>query len=509
MLTSTVEEANEKQLDSDEAVESKSFPVHLLPGFLPDYIRSVSESLACDEAMVAVPMLAGLSGIIGNSFWAAVHDSWKQPCMLWTIVIGSSGISKTPSLSAAIGPIRAISSEQIQKYKKEYKLYKEKMARWSRKSKKTDDGNTGSKVRPEKPNHERIRFDDITVEAAAQRLSKNPQGGLMISDELSKWLAGFNLYKPGGCGTDMTKWEELWNGLDIVIDRKSGDDQFIYAQRPFMAITGGIQRGAFMRIVTAEMMDSGMLARILVCVPLRPPRKSSFEAFDQKLVAKYHHLFKNLHCLRPPMTNDNSDPTLLKFTPDAKNLFIEWHHKIGKTAARTLHEGIRVALIKLQSYVPRIAGVLHVTKAVLGTNANQMTPGDPSRPTVGLEIDEDTVREAIGLAEWFGNEARRVYAIVNTKLSDEDKLIAKLLTWFPEPGTWVSQRDIKRKFRKTGATRLSVILDELVSRGILKKQQPPRKSATGRIPGLEYMKTPDPESAGGPGVKSSTGSCDD
>ncbi|NQU36520.1 MAG: UDP-N-acetylmuramoyl-tripeptide--D-alanyl-D-alanine ligase, partial [Actinobacteria bacterium] len=63
----------------------------LMPSAVRDYVKQTAEGMACDPALVAVPMLAGLAAAIGNTRTIMLNDDWVEPSILWVAVVADSG----------------------------------------------------------------------------------------------------------------------------------------------------------------------------------------------------------------------------------------------------------------------------------------------------------------------------------------------------------------------------------------------------------------------------------
>ena len=101
---------------------------------------------------------------------------------------------------------------------------------------------------PQQPVCERVIVSDTTVEALAPLLQANPRGLLLFRDEIAGWLNSMGQYK-NGRGDDQAKWLEVHGARALRIDRKTGDDHFIYVERAAVSVVGGIQPGILRRCV--------------------------------------------------------------------------------------------------------------------------------------------------------------------------------------------------------------------------------------------------------------------
>ncbi len=114
-------------------------------------------------------------------------------------------------------------------------------------------------------------------------------------------------------------------------------------------------------------------------------------------------------------------------------------------------EALQAALGKLPGYAVRLALVLQLARWAEGE-------------AQGEEIDSESMRRALGLADWFANEAARVYQLQDRQRDDRD--VRRLLHYVQRQGGTVTLRKVQtnlRAFRTTAAAERG--LQQLVDRG--------------------------------------------
>jgi hypothetical protein len=103
--------------------EYKPFPAHVLPDPICSYVMAASESLGCDPAYVALPVLSVFASCIGNSARVLLKRDWKEPCVLWTAVIGESGTMKSPAFKLGVNIIKQIQYKALKLYQNDLDAY--------------------------------------------------------------------------------------------------------------------------------------------------------------------------------------------------------------------------------------------------------------------------------------------------------------------------------------------------------------------------------------------------
>jgi len=374
------QQPREARADADEW---ESFPVDALGEPLAGFCTAVGESIGCDPAFAAVPLLAALAGAIGNRACVELKPGragWTEPAILWTMTVGRSGCGKSPALKDIMRPMNRRQSVAF--------------AKW-RQSRDAADL-LGDKADPVPP-PERSVVKQITVEALADRLEKNPRGLLLSLDELAGWMRGFGQYK-GGRGDDAAQWLSLYDADPMTVDRKAPDAPTLYIPRPAVSVVGGIQPGKLRRVMTPELMDSGFGPRILMAWPPSAPVGWTDATVDDELAGRVEAVFDALLAL-PMDTDDNGEPAPRRFTLSAQalDLFIDHANGIGaEQVDADTTDADAAALSKLKGAAARIALVLHLARH------HQRGAALPDL------IKSRTMRSAVRIAHWFADEGRRI-----------------------------------------------------------------------------------------------------
>src|SRR4051794_30574920 len=85
------------------ATTYQPFPTDSPPGPVREFVVQASAALDCDAAAVALPGLAAMAGLVGNTRVLELKSTWVEPCVLWTAVIGEPGTRKSAALQQATG----------------------------------------------------------------------------------------------------------------------------------------------------------------------------------------------------------------------------------------------------------------------------------------------------------------------------------------------------------------------------------------------------------------------
>lgn len=354
------------------------FPTDRLPGPLAAYVRECAGAIGCDEASVAVPLLAVFAGIIGNRRRLVAKPGFVQPCCLWAAVVGLTGTMKSPGWGAA----DRIADDLDQALEA---ASKGERAEWQ--ARKDAGGEPGPR-----PPAEKLVIEDITIETVAATLEQNPNGLLVSMDELSVWFDLFTRYRTGG-GSDVTRWIGMYEGRRLKVSRRTSGE--LYIPRALVSVVGTIQPGILSRAIGRDERESGWLSRLLLVYPPtnqklwteREPSRASREAV-QAIANKLHAL----------------EPADVPLDPDAKRRYAAYYDELGEAEWLELDDDRRAALAKGPRLTMRLAMIHHAV--------TQLADRGPFAEDSGEAVGVESVEFGIALSDWFLAELRRVYLLM-------------------------------------------------------------------------------------------------
>jgi hypothetical protein len=378
------------------------FPVELLPEPLCSYVTQGSKAIDIDSAMVALPLLTGIAGIIGNSREIELKSGYVQPSVLWMGVIADSGEAKTPALEKALRRIREVDSanllrfrEELGQYEIDHKRWKKDHQQWER-----DKGGGDPPEEPRRPVATQIIVSDITIEALGDVLVQNPRGLLLVVDELAGWIRGFDQYRPVR-GSDVEKWLSIHGAGPITVNRKGKDTSHV--PRAAVSVTGTIQPGVLENVFTQDLRANGLMARLLLAWP--PPRDRRWNDHDisEDCRRRLGLLVKDILALRGEEQKEGwIKPRRLKLSPQARPEWEEFFNGLSdrrRRARENANEDLVAALAKLEGAAARLAIVIHEVRCA----TQDLTLEDP------FLVDDESLDRATRLAYWFGDEEERIY----------------------------------------------------------------------------------------------------
>lgn len=444
----------------EKPAEFTAFPTAALPKPVSSYIEEGARALGCDTSYIALPMLSALAAAIGNARRIKLKESWCEPAIIWTGIVGESGSMKSPAIDMAMRPLRRKQSEAFKKYYEQVREYNEELAEYESAIKRRKRGET-LPDKPIEPVAIRYYCSDITIEALAGLLKDAPRGLLLARDELSGWLKSFNAYK-NGKGSDDAQWLELHRAGTLLVDRKSGTPKTIHIPNASVGVCGGIQPGILQKVLGTEHFENGLAARLLLAMPPRRAKRWTEADVGEELQGQIEAVFDGLLAMK--MGDDgygNIGPVEVPLTVAGQDMWIGFYDEHAAEQAQIVGGDLAAAWSKLEGYAGRLALVIHCVRVAAGEESLKTDD----------HIDGLSVVAAVTITQWFGREIRRIYAMLAE--DDDQRDQRRLLDLIRSKGGRITVRQLMqtaRRYRDSAELAKSA-LDELADIGWGRWQQ--------------------------------------
>lgn len=255
-----------------------------MPGAMFGTAWSELERLAADKGApidyVALGWLTVCASLIGSKRRAVpyLNSSWEEPAILWLGLVGDPSHNKSPALDPLQNILRKLEDEKADEHQEslhgwraDCERAKAEAAQWQEAVKAAAKEGLSTPPlpdnarEPDPPRRRRYVVQDATPESLGAILVGNPEGTLMVRDELAGWLESFDRYNSGG----RAYWLEAYGGRPYTVDRKQSPDPL---RIPYNGVNviGGIQPGKLAENLL-DMTDDGLAARLLFTWPERRP----------------------------------------------------------------------------------------------------------------------------------------------------------------------------------------------------------------------------------------------
>lgn len=263
-----------------------TLPAALFGEVWPECVK-LAQDKGAPVDYVALSYISACSSIVGGKRKVRPYPAgtWNEPAILWLGLVGDPSSNKSPAVDPFLSILRRLEIECAEKHKDQVRQWEVDHERaraekenWQRRVKKAVKDGLPTPPMPteaierDSPRRRRFYVQDATPESMGEVLAGNPQGTLLLRDELEGWLSSFERYNPGG----KSYWLEAYRGQPYTIDRKSNPEPLIV---PFngVSIIGGIQPQKLAESLL-DKADDGLSARILWCWPDRPEFSRPFSS---------------------------------------------------------------------------------------------------------------------------------------------------------------------------------------------------------------------------------------
>lgn len=487
--SSKIGAASGADVEAESFPERRPFPVEVLPEPLRSLSIAGAEAIGCDPVFVAATALAACAIALGRRRALKLKPNWTVLPILWVVVVGESGTTKSPAFRLATAPLEAMEDEAAreneragEEYRRAKEIHEKEHAAWKRR--KGAEGDAPPEPPPVPP-MQRVVTHDSTVEAIVTLLRWNPLGIGVIRDELRGWFAGFDRYSKNG-GGDEAAWLPMHHGGAVTVDRKTGIPPTIRVPAAVVSIVGGIQPGILRRTLDPAKQESGLSARLLFACAPRRAKQWTEAVVDQRVLDDYAAAFRKLHAMQPGVEEDGSyRPEIVELSPEAKREFVAFYDVHNREQAE-LESDLASAWSKLEEYAARLALIVHCIR---------WSTGDPTCTSASV-LDAESMRAGIQLNEWFKNEAKRFYE--EAQEDDSARERRELVEWLERQGGAVSlRRAYKQGLRRLrGKAAATAALDRLAAAGLGTWIEPTGDDAEGRRFKLIPVDPMDPGPAG-------------
>lgn len=409
----------------------RPYPTRAMPKAVSTLIEEAARSIGCDEAFVALPLLAVLGSAIGTTRRVELKPGWRALPIVWPVTVAESGSQKSPAADVSLDHVREREDRlheeylsTLSTYEIEVEDYEKCRSAW-RHAKKSDEPQP---KRPREPIQRRVLVEDATIEALVSALADNTRGLLVATDEFSGWLAAQGRYN-GSAAADEAFFLKAFSGRSHNVSRRTG--RSVHIRQAAVWLTGTIQPGVLRRALGVERRESGLLARLLLAQPPRRPKRWTTDSIGWTTREDFVRVLDNLYGLQHELVAGREEPKIVRLSRDAETLFKKFFVEHDRETIQ--HSGdLAAAWSKLEETAGRLALILHETRLAAGEHV------------VADEIDSGSMAAAIELVGWFKYETRRVYELLAE--SEIDRAIRqaeeRLEAFVIDQGGSVAVRDV-------------------------------------------------------------------
>jgi putative DNA primase/helicase len=429
------------------------FDPWVLPRALTAWVVDIAERIQCPMDFPAVAAMVALASVLGRKVGIRPKrcDDWLVVANLWGALIGRPGVMKTPPLQEATRSLKRLeiaakeaSEAEKAHYEAQKMVFEEKKKTVQQGIKKElrDNDEDGAlaiaqevvESEPKKPIRRRYIVNDSTVEKLGEILNENPNGVLVLRDELIGQLR--NLDKEGQ-ESARAFYLEAWNGTGRFTYDRIGRGT-VDIEAAIVSVLGSIQPGplgSYLReAVEGGHGDDGLVSRFQLAVwPDPSPEWRNVDRWpDTAAKTNAYGVFTWIDKLtfedvgaERDQEDDDSIP-YLRFDARAQKVFDCWRGGLERRLrSGEEHPALESHFSKYRSLIPSLSLLIHLA--------------DGGKGSIGVE----TLRKALAWARYLSSHARRIYAVaVMDDVAAAKRLAARIQKGEVKDG--FTERDVYR-----------------------------------------------------------------
>jgi hypothetical protein len=456
--------------------EGQEFPVHTIVSPFADEIDAVSEGFKVAKALVAISVLGVISTAIGK-LRANLLQAYWTPGNLFLLGVAHSGSGKTTAFTPVMSPLHNLQNELSEHWRRqvlpeakaEKLLLSNRLKGFELAAKKNGaskdmqqqvaalykklDELEASLVEP------RLIVEDITTEALAVLLQAQGEVGSLLSSDAG--AVADNL-----CGryrkqnvTDDTLYVKAFSGEPTHVDRVNRPP--VHLRSPLLTQLLLVQPNRLTQLLSnATLVQGGLLPRFLMCSvpwgsrrigddPIQLPPDVS-RAYEQAITTLARKFRLGDESFQIPVSREASRAVADYANSVAARAELELKD-VSSFAMRWAEQACRLAIV--------LHAVRHLAKAA------------------EVELDLNTARDAITLAEWFGNE--QLNMLTAYREEDLSNVFTRVWRFAQVKPQGFTLRDLQRGRHVADAETAKHVVDRLVEAQIL--EEIPNENTTRKV----------------------------
>lgn len=356
-------------------LRTPDIPPNILPSWLGDMARAVSESTQTPPALAVMSALAVLATVLQRRFEVAPFgDSYTEPLALWTLSASPSGTRKSAVLNAMLGPLvywekllrdrmrsdiakvnatRAVAKKRIERLLADAAKAKEPSEREAIRA----DVEREETEMPEEIRPPRLFTGDTTAERLQAMLVEHGERMAVHSDEAGIFLIMAGIYNGGAANIDV--FLQGHAGSPMRVDRAG---RSAHVDKPALSFGLLIQPDVMSEVAgSSRFRGSGLLARFLYAMPASNVGKRDVRRhapIPDDVAEEYkRYLFSLLEGVPGPV----EAPKVLTLSEAAREVWLDLAEEIEREQGEGgRYESISDWTSKLPGAVARIAALLQL-----------------------------------------------------------------------------------------------------------------------------------------------------
>ncbi|HEY4258839.1 MAG TPA: DUF3987 domain-containing protein, partial [Schlesneria sp.] len=300
---------NLQYLVPGQVPEYQPFPVESLPQPVQQFVTAQANSLNCDTAAVALPVLSVLASAIGGTRRIELKRGWSEPAILWTALVNEGPSSHEAIIDAAVVPLQARQVVAEQQRQELFMPYRRKLAVYRDNQRRQPQ----FLLPPAEPIAERSLTVDWSLASLSRLLSRQSKGLLVCPQELDGWLK-----RTSGAGERASiqrqTWLDLYAGRSVTIEGRTTATLTPAA----VSLTGTLSADLFTQKFAKQGGACELTSRLLIASPEARPQCWTDEEVDQATEDGFAAVINKLFAL-PEVVSGAPRAVCVTLSPEARN----------------------------------------------------------------------------------------------------------------------------------------------------------------------------------------------
>jgi hypothetical protein len=407
----------------------------MVPELFYEYSKNLSERVSCPIDYPIMSLYAAFGGVIGRRYYCQPYKnntSFRCFPTIFSIACGKPSVRKTPGTEPPMQILQEIDRNNQREYQEKNKKFKSrketteeliKQVKIKMKSATTDKEienlqmqkeTMEQKIEDETPKHNRIMFQEGTVEKITEMLSEDSYGMILYRDEI---YATFRNMLKAGRETDRQFYLALYNGNGTHTDLKVG--------RGITEVNGlcgsfcGTTQPSRLKEILSESISTGtsdgLMARFMIIWPNDVKKKVVDIAPDEESNNRIKSIMKRINKYQPKNEYDEPEPTRILLSDEAYDMYIKWQEELIKREEEGFEmQAIGEMIGKSSGTLPKIAEINYLVDLY-------------DNKTNSCNIEKIHMEKAIKYLDYVESHAQKAYSSNGTKLSMGSDALLKMI----------------------------------------------------------------------------------
>ncbi len=490
---------NRPELKVNSLPEVLPMTLEMIPIPLREWVSDEAKRMEVPLDFIAVPAIVAIGSLIGTrcEIRPKQRDNFSIIPNLYGGIVAAPSRLKSPAMKVALNPLVRLETIERESYKKKQQDYSIEKTIYEDSCKKVDTELKKGKINkiayrckleqlheeePEEPTEKRFIIMDSTMEKIIMIAKENPQGFIVIRDELDGLLRSFD---KSGREEDRAAYLTGWNGnSDYRRDRVSGGSLFV---KSFcLSLFGTIQPDKLAKLFFSAIKgnNDGLIQRLqLLIYPdyfrrtgrmdkevNKQAKEDAFKLYQKIAEADYGRL--------GAVTDQYESTPYFRFDKNIQSSYLDWAEALEiKLESPDLSPIQQEHFGKYRSLLPSLALIFHIIDIA---ESEASGPVSPSAFYMAKEWCEYLESHATRIYEGLG-QGQQATTVLSRKILKQD---------LPNP---FKLRDVVRKnysMLQQDKNTIQAALDKLCELNWLYEYEPERTASSGRNPSFEYHINP-------------------